>query len=50
MTPDDLFKQLKDSINTINDKQLTAFRDNALRLGSKYARTGQIMGVRKIVF
>ena len=50
MTPNDLFKQLKDSINTINDKQLITFRDNALRLGSKYARTGQIMGVRKIVF
>lgn len=33
MTPNDLFKQLKDSINTINDKQLIAFRDNALRLG-----------------
>lgn len=50
MTPNDLFKQLKDSINTINDKQLIAFRDNALRLGSKYARTGQIMGARKILF
>lgn len=50
MTPNDLFKQLKDSINTINDKQLIAFRDNALRLGSKYARTGQIMGVEKLSF
>lgn len=40
MTPNDLFKQLKDSINTIDDNQLTAFRNNALKLGSKYVRTG----------
>lgn len=50
MTPNDLFKQLKDSINTIDDNQLTAFRNNALKLGSKYVRTGQIMGARKILF
>lgn len=38
MTPNDLFKQLKDSINTINDKQLITFRNaiSCLRTLERY--------------
>lgn len=50
MSPSKYFEILKDRKKTITDKELIQFYDNAISLLNKYQTTGQIEGMKKLIF
>ena len=50
MSPSKYFEILKDRKRTITDKDLIKFYDNAISLLNKYQTTGQIEGMKKLIF
>jgi len=50
MSPSKYFETLKDRKKTITDKELIQFYDNAITLLNKYQTTGQIEGMKKLIF
>lgn len=50
LTPDEMFKSLKDQKETVTDELLTQVYDNALYLASKYKAAGQVAALKKIVY
>lgn len=50
MSPSQYFEILKDRKRTITDEELIRFYDNAISLLNKYQTTGQIEGMRKLIF
>lgn len=50
MSPSKYFEILKDRKRTITDKDLIKFYDNAIALLNKYQTTGQIEGMKKLIF
>ena len=50
LTPQQYFEQIKDKKHTISSDDLTKIYDNCLELANKYRITGQIRGLRKILF
>lgn len=50
MTPSKYFEVLKERKRTITDKDLIKFYDNAISLLNKYQTTGQIEGMKKLIF
>lgn len=50
LTPDEMFKSLKDQKETVSDELLTQVYDNALYLASKYKAAGQVAALKKIVY
>jgi hypothetical protein len=50
LTPKEYFDMLKDKKNTVTDKDLLEVYDNCLILLNKYKTTGQIKGMKKLIF
>lgn len=50
MTPDELFQEFKDKKTSFEKKDLDKIYKQAFYLANKYQRTGQIEGLRKIIF
>jgi hypothetical protein len=50
ITPTDYFNGVKDKKQTITDEELVKIYDNALVLLDKYNKTGQISGMKKLIF
>ena len=50
MSPSKYFEILKDRKKKITDKELIQFYDNAMALLNKYQATGQIEGMKKLIF
>lgn len=50
LSPKEYFDQIKDKKNTITNKQLNKVYENCLELANKYYATGQVRGLRKILF
>lgn len=50
MSPSKYFEILKDRKKNITDKELLQFYDNAMALLNKYQATGQVAGMKKLIF
>lgn len=50
LSPSDYFEILKGRRKTITDEELLQFYDNALSLVNKYKITGQVEGIKKLIF
>lgn len=50
LTPTEYFKRLKEKVNTIKDEELNESFNNCSVLLEKYERTGQIDGMKKLIF
>ena len=50
LNPQQYFEQIKGKKNTITSETLSRIYDNCLELANKYRITGQIRGLRKIIF
>lgn len=50
LTPDEMFKSLKDQKETVTDELLTQVYNNALYLASKYKAAGQVAALKKILY
>lgn len=50
LSPKEYFDRIKDRKNTMTSKQLDKFYENCLELANKYYTTGQVHGLRKILF
>lgn len=50
MSPSKYFEILKDRKKKVTDKELLQFYDNAMTLLNKYQATGQIEGMKKLIF
>jgi len=50
ITPTDYFSAVKDKRKTITDEELAKVYDNALILLDKYNKTGQVSGMKKLIF
>lgn len=49
-TPTEYFEYVKEKRNTITDKDLSLLYDSCLSLAKKYTITGQIKGLKKLIF
>ena len=50
LTPQEYFDAMKDKKNTVTSEDLKKIYENCLELANKYRITGQIRGLRKILF
>ena len=50
MTPQQYFDSMKEKKNTVSSEDLKKIYDNCLELANKYRITGQVRGLRKILF
>ena len=50
LTPQQYFEQIKDKKYTVSSDDLKKIYENCLELANKYRITGQIRGLRKILF
>lgn len=50
LSPKEYFERIKDKKNTITSEQLEKVYENCLELANKYYATGQVRGLRKILF
>lgn len=50
LTPDEMFKSLKEQKETVTDELLTQVYNNALYLASKYKAAGQVAALKKILY
>lgn len=50
LTPQEYFDAMKDKKNTVTSEDLKKIYDNCMELANKYRITGQIRGLRKILF
>lgn len=50
MTPQQYFDSMKEKKNTVTSEDLKKIYDNCLELANKYRITGQVRGLRKILF
>lgn len=50
LTPQEYFDAMKDKKNTVTSEDLKKIYENCLELANKYRITGQIRGLRKIIF
>ena len=50
LTPQQYFDLMKEKKNTINSEILSDIYSNCLELANKYKITGQVRGLRKILF
>lgn len=50
MTPQQYFDSMKEKKNAVTSENLKKIYDNCLELANKYKITGQIRGLRKILF
>lgn len=50
MSPSKYFEILKDRKKKVTDKELQQFYDNAMTLLNKYQATGQVAGMKKLIF
>lgn len=50
LSPDEMFKSLKDQKETVTNEQLTQVYNNAIYLASKYKAAGQVAALKKILY